>query len=534
MNSARTWWRARPLASQILVWTLCILLLTVTLGGFVTSRILRQNLDDEYRQRALGIATTFAQTPEVATELQRHDPSARIQALADRVRAQAHPDYVVVTDLDGVRFSHPNPLLIGKKLEEPLAVLDGKSHVGTDPGSLGPSANAKAPLFDASGKLIGQVSVGILEASVDTADWADVSLVAGYSGLVLLIGAAGSLLLARGIKRVTFGLEPPEIASLLQEREALLHGIREAMVGLDDDGHVTVINSEARRLLGLDAAVLGRPIGELLPEGRLLEVLGGRSPGDDQMVITDDALLVANRRPVSVAGRSIGAVVTLRDRTEVEVLVRDLRATEGLIEALRAQEHEYANRLHVVTGLLDEGDVEQARKFVSSISDTSRSLGEGLRSRVEPPELAALILAKVTIAAEQDVTLTVTEDSRLRQPEVTTAELLTVIGNLLDNAIDAVVGQDGDRTVTLQLDDSSGVFVAVTDTGPGVPAELVGEVFRDGFSTKEARPGMRRGIGLALVARIVRRAGGTLDVFPGPGGRFEVWLPGTAADEEMG
>ena len=153
---------------------------------------------------------------------------------------------------------------------------------------------------------------------------------------------------------------------------------------------------------------------------------------------------------------------------------------------------------------------------------------------MEPPELAALILAKVTIAAEQDVTLTVTDDSRLRQPAVPTAELLTLIGNLLDNAIDAVVGHDGERTVTLQLDDSDGVFAAVTDSGPGVPAELVGEVFRDGFSTKEARPGMRRGIGLALVARIVRRARGTLDVFPGPGGRFEVWLPGSAAEEDEG
>jgi two-component system CitB family sensor kinase len=208
--------------------------------------------------------------------------------------------------------------------------------------------------------------------------------------------------------------------------------------------------------------------------------------------------------------------------------MRDLRSLEGLMEALRAQEHEYANRLHTVGGLLDLGEPEQARAFISGISDSSQSLGEGLRARIEPPELAALILAKITIAAEQDVHLAVSEDSRLREPGLATEDLLTIVGNLVDNAVDAVSGLPGPRTVTLTLDDSSGVFIAVTDSGPGVPAEEVDDVVRDGYTTKEAKPGkpgLRRGIGLALVTRIVRRAGGTMDVFAGPGGRFEVWVP---------
>jgi two-component system CitB family sensor kinase len=232
-----------------------------------------------------------------------------------------------------------------------------------------------------------------------------------------------------------------------------------------------------------------------------------------------------NRMPVNLAGRSIGAVVTLRDRTEVEDLVRDLRSVRGLMEALRAQEHEYANRLHVVDGLLEMGDVEQARRFVSKISDTSRSLGEGLRGRVEPPELAALLLAKITVAAEQDVQITVTEDSRLDQTTASHQSLLTIVGNLLDNAVDALANTPEPRVVTIQFDDADGVFIAVRDNGPGVPAHSLEKVLVDGYSTKEARPGMRRGIGLALVSRIVRRAAGTLDVFPGPGGHFEVWLP---------
>ncbi|MFH5880014.1 ATP-binding protein [Arthrobacter sp. NA-172] len=532
VKALRSRWGARPLASQILVWLLCILLVTVTLGALLYTQISNQTLEDQYRLRALGIATTVAQMPEIVTSLGNGDPQQSIQAIATKVQAEAQPAYVVVSDRTGKRYSHPNPDLIGRTLEEPVAVLDGQTHVGIDKGSLGASVNAKAPVRAADGTVVGQVSVGILETKESSELVQQVWLIAGYSAVVLLISATGSALLARRIKRVTFDLEPVEIASLLQEREALLHGIREAMIGFDDDGRVTVINSEARSLLHLEENVLGEKIEDILPTGRLRSLLTGQISGTDQIVITEDALLVVNRMSVALAGRSIGSVVTLRDRTEVEGLVRDLRSVEGLMEALRAQEHEYANRLHVVDGLLELGDVDQARNFVSRISDTSRSLGEGLRSRIEPPELAALLLAKITVAAEQDVKIAVTDDSQLRQPFLETQALLTIVGNLLDNAVEILSDQSTPREVTIQLDDSSGVFISVTDNGPGVPAELVGKITADGFTTKEPRPGMRRGIGLALVSRIVHRAGGTMDVFPGPGGRFEIWLPEPQTETE--
>ncbi|HEY8295821.1 MAG TPA: sensor histidine kinase [Micrococcaceae bacterium] len=528
MNPVVRLWRTRPLASQILVWILCILLLTVALGAFLYTQISNQTLQRQYELRALGIASTVAQMPEVAADLQIGDPEHQIAAIASKIQAQAQPAYVVVTDRTGLRYSHPNPALIGQRLEEPVAVLDGQAHVGTDPGSLGLSANAKAPIKAADGSVIGQVSVGILETNENDELVQEIWLIVGYSALVLVISGFGSVFLSRRIKRVTFDLEPAEIASLLQEREALLHGIREAMIGFDDDGRVTVINAEARRLLDLEGNVVGKRLDELLPAGRLRSLLSGEIGGADAVTLTDDALLVVNRMSVSLGGRSIGSVVTLRDRTEVESLVRDLHSVQGLTQALRAQEHEYANRLHVVDGLLELGEVEQARSYVSKISSTSSSTGEGLRSRIEPPELAALLLAKMTVAAEHDVQITVTDDSRLNQPAADTQSLVTIVGNLLDNAIDALSEQPAPRNITVQLDDSSGVFISVRDNGPGVPADQVANVLTDGFSTKAARPGMRRGIGLALVSRIARRTGGTMDVFPGPGGRFEVWLPETA------
>jgi len=524
-SGARAGEKSWTLTTQILLGMLSLLVLAVALGGIVSTVISNQTLDRQYQLRALGIATTTAQMPQIGSALAAGDPGHVIRKLADDVMAAAKPAYVVVTDRNGIRYSHPNPALVGRKLEEPVAVLDGHSHLGFDQGSLGKSANAKAPIFGPDGSVIGQVSVGILETTEQGDQAQNTLLIIGYSALVLGLGACGSLLISRRIKRVTFNLEPAEIASLLQEREALLHGIREAVVGLDDQGRVTVINEEARRLLNVDGTAVGTPVTDLVTDGRLRELFTGVLSGTDQVALTEDALLVVNRMPVEIAGRSIGSVVTLRDRTEIEALVRDLHSVQGLMEAMRALEHEYANRLHVVDGLLELGDVEQAKSYVSHLSTMAVSLGEGLRERIAPPELAALLLAKITVAAEQDVDIVVTDESRLEHPHVDQSELLTIVGNLLDNAVDALANTPRPRTVTVQLDDADGVFIAVRDNGPGIPLDKIDLVVADGYSTKDPRPGMRRGIGLALVARIVRRASGTLDVFPGPGGNFEVWLP---------
>ncbi|WP_285724206.1 ATP-binding protein [Psychromicrobium xiongbiense] len=525
-------WHHRALATQILIWVLCILLATVSLGGYLYSRIANDLLDQQYQQRALGIAITVAQMPQIPPALQSGDPQQQIQELAQKVTAEAHPAYVVVTNRDGIRFSHPNLALLGKKLEEPVVALDGQSHLGSDSGSLGKSANARTPIRDAAGNIVGQVSVGILETTEQDELITQAWLIAGFSASVLILSAFGSLLLARRIKKVTFGLEPAEIASLLQEREALLHGIREGMLGVDDDDRVTVINEEARRLLEIEGTILGTPLLELFPPGRLRDILTGRIDGVDQVALTDSALLVVNRMPVTLAGTSIGSVITLRDRTEIESLIKDLHSTQGLMNALRAQEHEYANRLHIVAGLLELGEQDQARAYVGQIADTPHVLAERLRTRISPPELVALLLAKITVAAEQDIQIVVDEDSNFESAPIDTSAILTIVGNLLDNAIDALAHHPGERVVTINLDDADGAFIKVTDTGPGIPAEKIDQVLLDGYSTKEARPGMRRGIGLALVSRIVRRYRGTFDLLPGPGGHFEIWLPDASGHQK--
>jgi two-component system, CitB family, sensor kinase len=518
-------WRSRPLASQILFGVLSILLVTASLGAVLYARLSSRTLDRQYEQRALGIADTVAQIPEIQDAVLAGDPRGGVQPLAEQIRRNADASYVVVTDRTGLRYSHPNPALIGRRLEEPVVVLDGHDHLGIDNGSLGRSANGRAPLRAADGRVIGEVSVGILATRVAGQRRREALTIAAYSALVLALGVVASWMLARQIKRITFGLEPSEIVSLLQEREAMLYGIREGVVGFDARRRVSVINAEAQRLLRVGPNVLGHGVADLAPAGRLRALLSGEIQGADQVALTEDLLLVVNRMPVVLGGRDIGSVVTLRDRTEMEALLRELRSVTGLTAALRAQEHEYANRLHVLSGLLELGEHDEAASYLADISRNSIARAEDLRSRVAPPMVAALLVAKIAVAAEHDVRLVVSDDSRLDQPSVDPQALLTIIGNLVDNAIEALSRQPGPGEIVVCLDDREDVRIVVTDTGPGIAADDLEIIFRDGYSTRSTGGGPRRGLGLALVRRIVRRAGGTIHVSAGPGARFEVRLP---------
>ncbi len=518
-------WRSRPLASQILVAVLGILVATVAAGGLLYAKLTGQTLDTQYEQRSLGVANAVAQMPAIRDAVSRRDPGHTIQPLAEQIRRATGASYVVVTDRTGLRFSHPNPVLIGQRIEEAVVALDGQGHVGINPGSLGRSANGRAPIPGADGLVLGEVSVGILEEQVTSALLSDIPWIALYSGLALALGAVASWLLAARIKRATFGLEVSEIVALLQEREAMLHGIREGMVGLDRDGRIVVVNDEARRLLGLPVAARGRLLADLAPAGRLRTLLAAPA-ADDEVVLTDQFLLVVNKMPVVLAGRDAGSVLTLRDRTEIEGLVRELHAVTGLTTALRAQEHEFANRLHVLSGLLGLGEIDEAGRYLTEISHGPAAQATDLRARFSPPEIAALLSAKVTIAAERGVRLVVDPASGLDLVPDDAGALVTVLGNLIDNAVDALSGRPGERRVdVLVRHDGDAVRMVVSDTGPGIPAEALHEIFVDGYTTKSARVGMRRGLGLALVYRLVRHAGGTIDVRGDAGARFELTMP---------
>jgi two-component system, CitB family, sensor kinase len=522
----KRWRRLRPLSTQILLLQVAIILLTVTAGFAVSLWQARKQIDRQEGERSLAIARSVAAMPIVRDAFGRSHPERVIDPIAEEIRRRTHAAFIVVANREGIRYSHPDKSKIGQKIStDPSVALSGKEFVGVQTGTLGRSVRAKTPIYGVGGRVIGLVSVGVLESAVTAKLLSDLPVILIPPLLGLVLGVLGSVLLARRIKRQTFGLEPNEIAALLEQREAVLHGIREGTIATDKHGRVTLVNDEARRLLGLRGDVLGLELAEIVPAGHVREVMAGNVGEPDQVVLVDDHVLVVNRMPVSVRGKAIGAVVTLRDRTELESLMRELDEVQSLADALRAQEHEFAHKLHVVAGLIEVGRHAEAVEFIKESSLVHQALVGSIVDRVGDPILVGLLLGKAAVASERGVELRVGEDTRIPEDTPDARDLVTVVANLVDNALDSVAAAGGGWIeVTISACDD-GTLVRVHDSGPGVDAAIVDEIFRDGFTTKVATGAGRRGLGLALVSQTARKRGGSVDVATDDGAVFTVFLP---------
>jgi sensor histidine kinase regulating citrate/malate metabolism len=355
-----------------------------------------------------------------------------------------------------------------------------------------------------------------------------------YLGIALALGVAGSWLLARRIKRQTLGLEPHEITGLAEHREALLYVIAEAVIALDPHDRITLVNDVARRLLDLPEHAAGMSLRDLRVEGRLLDVLTGAGAPDahddaprDDVVIRRGRVLVMNRMRVTRNGRHLGTVTTLRDRTTLANLERELGSFRSTTQLLRAQTHEFANQLHTISGLIQLGDYDEVVRYVDAVTERRQSLDLLVNSRIRDPAVAALLMAKASLASERRVDLRVSDETSLDRLEAEdSADVATVVGNLVDNAIDAVSGGSPGEWVSVEIrQDAASVEISVSDSGPGVPAEVAQEVFAHGFTTKAATAG-ERGIGLALTRLVCQRRGGEVRLAstPGAGASFVAHL----------
>ncbi|MFD9863146.1 sensor histidine kinase [Streptomyces alboflavus] len=526
----------RRVFSQVLLMQLAIAAGVAVLATGLFLAPLSDQLDDQAMRRALAIAQTTAAQPRIAQDLASSRPAADgpVQAAAERIRKASGAEYVVIMNKEGVRWSHTDRDEVGRVVStDPSDALAGRHVMEIDNGTLGRSARGKVPLRDTSGTIVGAVSVGIEYDSVRARLIHTIPSLFAYAGGALAVGALAAYLISRRVHRQTRDLAFSDISALLAEREAMLHGIREGVVALDRGGRIRLLNDEAQRLLGLGAEAIGESLEAALGEGRTTDVLSGHVSGTDLLTVRGQRVLVANRMPTDDGG----AVATLRDRTELEQLGRELDSTRGLIDALRAQDHEHANRMHTLLGLLELEMYEEAAEFVGEVAGAHRVTAEQITEKIHDPLLSALLVGKATVAAERGVSLAVSEDSALPDRLVDPGGLVTIVGNLVDNALDAAAtlwpgtaGIGHARVeVALRTEGPEGrtVVLRVRDSGPGVPAEQRESVFTEGWSTKEPPAHGKRGIGLPLVRRLAERQGGSVAVGAAPGGgaEFTVVLP---------
>ncbi|MFI8802725.1 sensor histidine kinase [Micromonospora chalcea] len=533
--------RRRTLAGQLLALQLAIIVVVLAAVAAVSLAQSAATFNRVEGRRVAALGEQLAGNPLLRDRLDRPAPGETIASLVQNLPVQANVTTVSVADDSGRIVTSTNPTLVGSLmvLGDPR-VAGGRSWFGELAVGGARELVAQVPVLgdrkkENLGRHLGVVMVGEALPSWWQRLVGASSYLFTYLGIASALGVLGSWLLARRIKRQTLGLEPREIAGLAEHREALLHGLAEGVIALDPQHRVTLVNSVGRRLLDLPEHCLGRSLSELRIEGRLRDVLTGAGSARetrDQVVVRGGRVLVMSRMRVNKDGRRLGSVTTLRDRTELARLEQEIGSFRSTTESLRAQTHEFANQLHTISGLIQIGEHEEVVRYVEALSRHRASLDLAVTSRIHDTAVAALLTAKSAVAAERRVELRISERTRLgRLDMAVSADVGTVLGNLVDNAVEAVAGgrnvspadsgagpdinsrpAAGNQWVEVELrQDSASIEIVVRDSGPGIAPRLAQEVFAHGFTTKAAEGG-ERGIGLALTRMVCHRRGGEVAV----------------------
>lgn len=506
-------------------------MLSLLLTDLLVSNNVSKTIKENQEEKATMIARVVAKSDVVKEGLIEAE-NDRIQSYTEQVLQATEVLFIVVLNMDGIRMSHPNREMIGKRFQggDEAPVLEGKEHISISRGTLEASLRSFVPVYDDRNNQIGAVAVGISLENVQEAVKSSHQILIVGSLLGLLVGVVGATLLASYIKRTLFGLEPFQIAKILEERNTMLQSVREGIVAVDKDAKITLVNKSALRLFkkaGLSESPIGLNINEYMPTSRLDHILKtGESELDEEQVINGVSLLV-NRVPLKVEGEIVGAISTFRDKTEVNQLAEQLTGVKLYAEALRSQSHEFMNRLHVILGMVKMGYYDKLASYINQIVKHRHEEVGMVTKNIKDPALSGFVLGKLSYAREAGVELTISSTHSLPEPKntETTHELITILGNLVDNAIDAV-RTSPEKRINVKLDfliDSQTLKLEVSDTGSGIKETVFSSIFQKGFSTK----GQNRGYGLYLVKQSIDKLGGTLtvDSFKGRGTTFYVDIP---------
>ncbi|MGW5521666.1 sensor histidine kinase [Gordonia sp. NPDC003950] len=499
----------RSLAGQAVALQVAVVVAIVVCGSVLAAVDARADANRAAREEVTAVAVSLADAPWTAAALTSADPTATLQPVTEQIRRATGVAFITIMDTTGRRFTHTTPSLIGQRYigtTEPS--LRGAIYTETYTGTLGPSIRTVAPVRDAGGKVVGLVAVGITQSTL-TEDWvSQLPLIATIGIAALVIALIGLWAIRRRLLRHTGGLAPSELRVMYDHHDAVLHAVHEGLIVLEG-GKPVLVNDEAHRLLddgrggretaGGDAAV---DIPSFLTSGH--------EPLRDTLYAANGRVLVVNRAPVP--GRDDGAVVTIRDRTELSEAVGELDSMTRFAEALRSQAHESGNRLHTMVALIEMGRTEEAVRLATESLEVSQHLVDRIADAVAEPTLAALLLGKSAQAAERGIAFALTEDSMVDDgatQRLSSAEMITVVGNLVDNALDACDPEDPWVEVTVR-GDAGGLRIVVADSGGGMSPDVFARAQQRGYSTKAGGDEAGRGIGLALVAQVVAGHGGVI------------------------
>lgn len=507
--------------------------------GTVFNSIISYSTEEKIGKRALNLAETIALMPAVRSAFRSSEPEEVLQPLTKEIQKKTGAQFIVIGNTESIRYTHPNPKLIGQHMvggDNSLALEDGLSYISQSEGTLGPSIRGKTPVFNDESEIIGLVSVGFLNVEVNQITQQYKNKIIQLLFLVLCISIVGAYLIAKEVKKAIFGLEPREIGLLFEERNAILQSIHEGIIAINDKGYISTINEAAYKILPIDPRrdVTKTHILDILPNTKLLEVLLEGKTQFNQELTIDDNQIIASRIPILTNGKVTGVVASFRKKTDIEQLSKELSQVQQYAEVLRSQTHEYSNKLYTISGLIQLKSYEEALDLINMETRDYQDLINFLLEAVPDKLISAILLGKYTRSHELHVNFRINKESSLRDIPASfqREKLVTILGNLLDNAFEAVLESPSRvRDVQLFMTDLGTDYIfEIDDSGRGITNdnELL---FTKGFSTKK---GDDRGHGLHLVKQAIEFLNGYITVSESELGglSFVVVIPKEGGNEE--
>ncbi|WP_209123518.1 sensor histidine kinase [Alkalihalobacillus sp. BA299] len=514
--------QTKIIGSNILIAIFIILIFLI-----ISLAVEYKQVEKQMGNQALQLAITVSSIPTVISAFEEEDPSATLQPLINKIRNETGAEFIVIGNKEGIRFAHPDQEKLGLPMVggDNAQALNGEFYISIAKGSLGKSIRGKGPIVNANGEIIGVVSVGYLMSDLKEEIFQQGKEMVLISLFIVLIGVAVSYLLARNIRSTTLGLEPYEVTSLYLERNAILYSIKEGIISVDKDGYITMINQSAKNLLGVQDDIIHKKIETILPETGVYKVLETGKPHRDHEVTLRNKRIIINRTPIIEKNQVIGVVSTFRDKTEFNQMLETLSEVRRYSEDLRAQTHEFSNKLYVLSGLLQLEKYDEAIDMIQAESLAHETQNKIIFEQIHDGKIQALLLGKLGRASEKKIQFIIDENCSIDVlPKYFYADVISIIGNLVDNAFEAVEGRKDGKVTFFAIDVGEDLVIEVYDNGHGIPEYEVEKIFETGYSTKGVE---NRGFGLSIVKQAVEKLNGTIEVQSksGAGTVLSIYLP---------
>ena len=520
--------RVVSLQTKIMFFAAFIVTMSVLSVSYGFLKTMETSLTKEVENNVLNTARIVARMPTVIDAFESDHPEKIIDPLMKVIRNSSRDvQFITVTNLEGIRYSHPNQEQLLKPFaggDEGPVLQEGSEYISVAQGTLGVSTRALTPIVHPDGHRLGMVAVGTLNLNIEQAMTEIRWQVYQFALIGLLLGNVGAVWMARHLKKILLGLEPHEISKLLKERNGILKAIKEGVMAIDANGNVSMINDAARNMLHISQEKHeGMHISEIMPESKMPRVLKTGQPELDVQDVMNGVPIMVNRIPITNGKNEIvGVISSFRPQDELTTLAEELTGARMLVDSLRANTHEFMSKMHVLLGLLQLKNYDLAEKYILDETESQQQITSQVIRHIKEPAVAALIIGRFSAARESGVTMLVDPASRLTalHGRISSNALVTIIGNLLNNAFDALHHQeDGQVTLSIQENDHA-IMLQVVDNGEGISEEVQEHIFNRGFSTREGD----RGTGLFLVNQVVAMLHGTIRIQSGEGEGSTFWV----------